>query len=144
MRFYNQSTKKIITTVALFFFVTTGDVYSQQASSVSDPVSNVGQGLGPASAGVDQVDKNAAIVQPDLNPYNIAVPEEFGSVEEVFQGNSSSPLIIHIQNVHANYEAQVNIKGILNHLVDEYKFSLIQLEGAVSKLDPRPPSLMVK
>ncbi|MBI3999653.1 MAG: hypothetical protein HY351_03470, partial [Candidatus Omnitrophica bacterium] len=131
-----QLTNKLVTTTLLFFFVTTGTVYSYQAPSVSDPVSNVGQGIDPASAGVDQVDKSAAIIQPDLNPYNIAVPEELGSIEEVFQGTPNSPMIIHIQNVHANYEAQVNIKGILNHLVEQYQFSLIQLEGAVSKLDP--------
>ncbi|MBI4394894.1 MAG: hypothetical protein HY583_01730, partial [Candidatus Omnitrophica bacterium] len=105
--------------------------------SVSDPVSNVGQNVGPVSRSVNQVDRSAALVQPDLNPYNIIVPEEFGSVEEVFQGAQNSPLVIHIQNVHANYEAQMNIKGILNHLVEAHKFSLIQLEGAVSKLDPQ-------
>ncbi|MBI4358616.1 MAG: hypothetical protein HY584_04885 [Candidatus Omnitrophica bacterium] len=92
--------------------------------------------MSPSSPQVAKVTPTAALLRPELNPYNVAIPEEFGSVEEVFQGTENSPLIVHIQNVHANYEAQVNIKGILNHLVEKYQFSLVQLEGAVSKLDP--------
>ncbi len=130
-------TDKTLISIFLFLFVTTGNAYPQQASSVSDPISNVGQSAGTVSTGVDQVDKSAALIQPDLNPYNITVPEKFGNIEEIFQGASNSPLIIHIQNVHANYEAQLNIKGILNELVEKHKFSLVQLEGAVSKLDPQ-------
>ena len=128
--------KKLIAGALLFFFVSGGNVYPQQTSPTQEPVSSVGQGVSSPSVGIQQVGKNVPLVQSDLNPYNITVPEQFGNIEEIFQGAQNSPLIVHIQNVHANYEAQVNIKAILNHLVEKYKFSLIQLEGAVSKLDP--------
>ena len=131
-----QLNQKIIASLMVFFFLTSGPVFSQQSSAVSEPVSGVGQGIGRTPAGVPQVDAGAPAIRPDLNPYNITVPEEFGKVEEIFQGAPTSPLIVYIQNVHANYEAQLNIKGILKHLVDQNQFSLIQLEGAVSKLNP--------
>src|SRR3989338_6036299 len=136
MELTKQLNKKIIASLMVFFFLTSGPVYSQQSSAVSEPVSGVGQGIGRTPAGVPQVDAGAPAIRPDLNPYNITVPEEFGKVEEIFQGAPTSPLIVYIQNVHANYEAQLNIKGILKHLVDQNQFSLIQLEGAVSKLNP--------
>jgi len=126
---------KAVITLLLVFFISGGNVYPQQASPVQEPVSSVG-GVNTPSASVKQIGKDTPFVQADLNPYNITIPEQFGNIEEVFQGAQNSPLIVHIQNVHANYEAQVNIKAILNHLVEKYNFSLIQLEGAVSKLDP--------
>lgn len=124
---------KILAAVVCFLFMGNSLVFAQQTSTVSDssPIST----LNP-SAGRVPIDPNASSLGSVLNPYNISIPEQFGQVEEVFQGDANSPLVVHIQNVHANYEAQVNIKGILNHLVDAYQFSLIQLEGAVSKLDP--------
>ena len=127
---------KVIATVLLACFLNTGNVYSQQASAVSEAVAGVAQNTGQTSAGLTHVDASVKAIQPDLNPYNVTIPETFGNIEEVFQGSQNSPLIVHIQNVHANYEAQVNIKNILSHLVDKEGFSLIQLEGAVSKLDP--------
>ncbi|MBI4394993.1 MAG: hypothetical protein HY583_02235, partial [Candidatus Omnitrophica bacterium] len=68
---------KVLTSLLFFLFIFGPGVYPQQAS-VSDPVSNVGQNVGPVSRSVNQVDRSAALVQPDLNPYNIIVPEEFG------------------------------------------------------------------
>lgn len=127
---------KAITSILLFFFAFSSAVYSQQASTVSDAVPSVGQEARTSSLNVGQVDPSRALIRPDLNPYNFNIPEEFGNIEEVFQGSSTSPLIVYIQNVHANYEAQVNIKKILAHLVERYQFNLIQLEGAVSKLNP--------
>lgn len=109
-------------------------IFAQQTSTVSDTVSI--SGINSPSPGRLQIDPNASALDSTINPYNISVPEQFGQIEEVFQGDATSPLIVHVQNVHANYEAQVNIKNILNHLVNQYQFSLIQLEGAVSKLDP--------
>ena len=117
-----------------FLLIGNGLVFPQQASTVSDavPIS----GINPPSPGRLQIDSNTSSLDSTINPYNISIPEQFGQIEEVFQGDPTSPLVVHIQNVHANYEAQVNIKNILNHLVNQYQFSLIQLEGAVSKLDP--------
>jgi len=129
----NQLKNRILAVVVCFLFIGNNFAFAQQTSTVSDssPISNLN-----ASAGRVPIDPNASSLGSVLNPYNISIPEQFGQVEEVFQGDANSPLVVHIQNVHANYEAQVNIKGILNYLVEQYQFSLIQLEGAVSKLDP--------
>lgn len=105
-----------------------------QTGAVSDVIQEVSQPKAPAS-GVS-LDSKVSSILPETNPYRISIPEQFGSIEELFQGSADSPLIVYIQNVHSNYEAQLNIKNILAHLVDQYQFSLIQLEGAVSKLDP--------
>ncbi len=84
---------------------------------------------GPGAVGVP-------VPAEGLNPYSLTIPEKFGKIEEVFQGTPGSPVIVHIQDAHANYEAQVNIKNILTHLSKNYNMNLIQLEGASSKLNP--------
>ena len=125
---------KILVALICSLFIGNSLVFPQQTSTVSDTVPM--SGINSPSAGRLQIDHEASSLSSALNPYNISIPEQFGQIEEVFQGAANSPLVVHIQNVHANYEAQVNIKNILNHLVDQYQFSLIQLEGAISKLDP--------
>jgi len=127
-------TNKILALIICLFFIGNSIVFPQQSSSVSDTVPIAG--INQSSTGRVQIDPNASILDSALNPYNISIPEQFGTIEEVYQGSQNAPLVVHIQNVHSNYEAQVNIKNILNHLVNQYQFSLIQLEGAVSKLDP--------
>ncbi|MBI4368496.1 MAG: hypothetical protein HY588_03805, partial [Candidatus Omnitrophica bacterium] len=130
-------TQKTLAILLALLLVSGGPAFPQQASSaVSEAVSSVGGTVQPSAGGVSRIDTKAPLTREDLNPYQIAVPQELGSIEEVFQGSSNSPLIVYIQNVHANYEAQKNIKGILNQLVDQYQFSLVQMEGAVSKLNP--------
>src|SRR3989338_5038799 len=127
--------RKIATFLLIASFVFTNSTYSQSTPSVSDSVSAASQGLNPV-ADEAKVDSGRINSISGLTPYDISIPEEFGSIEEVYQGAKDAPLVVHIQNVHANYKAQVNIKNILNHLTEKYGFSLIQTEGAVSKLDP--------
>ena len=128
--------KKIGVCLTLFFFAASGAVYPQQTASVTDSSSKMGQTVGLQSAPTPRLAPGGLSVRPDLNPYNIAVSGETGKIEEVFQGSPDSPLIVHIQDAHANYEAQVNVKKIIGELVEKHGFSLIQVEGAVSKLDP--------
>ncbi len=112
-------------------------VYAQTAGMVSDAagqVKDAGASLNPAKTSVNP---GQTVVRPDLNPYNINIPSEFGNIEEIYHGAADSPLVIYLQDVHANYEAQMNIRKILAHLVEQYQFSLIQLEGAFSKLNPQ-------
>src|SRR3989338_2148397 len=127
--------RKIATFLLIASFVFTNSTHSQSTPSVSDSVSAASQGLNPV-ADEAKVDSGRINSISGLTPYDISIPEEFGSIEEVYQGAKDAPLVVHIQNVHANYKAQVNIKNILNHLTEKYGFSLIQTEGAVSKLDP--------
>lgn|GEM_PF-1610380 len=120
----------------VFIFLTSGNVYPQQAANIAEPIAENGQGVGlkPPSTQTGVVASQA--IRESLNPYNIGIPEKFGKIEEIFQGAPGSPVVVHIQDAHANYEAQLNIRKILNHLSKTYKMKLIQLEGASSKLNP--------
>jgi len=44
-------------------------------------------------------------------------------------------LVIHIQDVHCNYEAQSNIAKILESLARRYGLSLVAVEGAEGAID---------
>ena len=71
---------------------------------------------------------------------NFEIPKELGVVKEIIPAHSSkseSPLVLHIQDAHGSYEAQVNIKKIIAHLVKDYGFSLILTEGAAQELQPK-------
>lgn len=127
--------QKIGAGLTLFFFVLGGAAYPQQAASV-DSGSAIAQAVGSSSTPAPRLAPDHLKLRADLNPYNISISEETGKIDEVFQGSPNSPLVVHVQDAHANYEAQVNIKKIIAELVEKYGFSLVQLEGAVSKLDP--------
>jgi|GEM_PF-1478960 len=62
----------------------------------------------------------------------LAIPSEIGTI--IDRSSEGRQLIVHIQDAHANYEAQQNIKKILETLHRDYGFKLIALEGAVSPL----------
>ncbi len=65
------------------------------------------------------------------------IPAEFGKVTDVIRSPiSDTRLLIHIQEAHANYDAQTNIRNILEHLSKNYGVKLILLEGAGNKLHP--------
>jgi hypothetical protein len=76
------------------------------------------------------------------------IPAEFGRVTELRQGPKDGPVVIHIQEAHANYDAQKNIQNILEHLSENYGVKLVLLEGAGNKLQseffkffPKDPAL---
>ncbi|MBI2167242.1 MAG: hypothetical protein HYU34_03230, partial [Candidatus Omnitrophica bacterium] len=72
----------------------------------------------------------------------IEIPENLGSIEKRFIPNSGSesyqdpPLIVHLQDAHSSYEAQVNTRKILSRLVKDYGFDLILLEGGIDRVSP--------
>ncbi|MBI3291394.1 MAG: hypothetical protein HYZ73_01075, partial [Elusimicrobia bacterium] len=49
-----------------------------------------------------------------------------------------APLVIHIQDAHQVVEAQRNIAGIIQNLVDHHGVHLIGIEGALGRLHPDP------
>src|SRR5205807_123898 len=51
--------------------------------------------------------------------------------------NPPPPFIIHIQDAHAQPEAQRNIQAILAYLARNKKIQKIALEGAFGKLEPK-------
>ena len=64
------------------------------------------------------------------------IPEAFGKVNEILPAMPAAPVLIHIQEAHANYDAQKNIRNILQHLNQNYGVKLILMEGAGYKLTP--------
>ncbi|MFZ5803059.1 MAG: hypothetical protein ACOY3K_08165 [Candidatus Omnitrophota bacterium] len=66
----------------------------------------------------------------------LEIPRELASIEEVFESPAKRDpkFVLHIQNAHANYEAQVKIKEILQYLHERYKFDTLFVEGAASEL----------
>ena len=79
------------------------------------------------------------ITRTDLiHPSQLAMPEEFGSVKEYWPHTSipeaqmprrPEKIIIHIQDAHCNYEAQMNLAKMLEHLYLAYGVTLVLVEG---------------
>ncbi len=65
------------------------------------------------------------------------IPDAFGRVHEIIPAASQASVLIHIQEAHANYDAQKNIRGILQHLSRDYGVDLVLMEGAGYKLEPK-------
>jgi hypothetical protein len=67
----------------------------------------------------------------------IEIPEDLASVEDMYEAPAQSDpkLILHVQNLHGNYEAQVQIKKLIEYLNQQYGFKLLFAEGAVEKLN---------
>ncbi len=71
-------------------------------------------------------------VQPPAEPIpltlsTLRIPVQHGSIKETHQ--AQEPLIIHIQDAHANYEAQKHLSKILEHLIVTHSLSLVLVEG---------------
>ena len=74
---------------------------------------------------------------PDF--FQVEIPEELASIEEIYEAppKEDPRLILHIQNIHGNYEAQVQIKKSLRlFYTNSMVFNLLFAEGAIQKLDP--------
>lgn len=68
----------------------------------------------------------------------VEIPKDIASIEEVFEAppKQEPKLVLHVQNIHGNYEAQKQIKKLLEYLYQKYAFKMIFAEGAVQPLDP--------
>jgi len=72
----------------------------------------------------------------------IHIPTELGRIVEVHQGEGSrvkgegeERLIVHIQDLHTNPEAEYNLAKILEILLNDYKMGLVCSEGADGIVD---------
>ena len=71
---------------------------------------------------------------------NIAIPNNIGSVMEVYEapsvaGQEPKPLVVHIQDLHTNPEASFNLASILEILIKDYNLGLVCSEGADGEVD---------
>jgi len=71
--------------------------------------------------------------------FQIEIPEDLATVEEVYEAPASQDpkVVLHIQNVHGNYQAQVQVKKMLDYFYKNYGFKIIFCEGAAEKLDSK-------
>lgn len=58
---------------------------------------------------------------------NLRIPVQHGSLKKTYAARE--PIIIHIQDAHANYEAQKHLAGILEYLIVTHNLSLVLVEG---------------
>ncbi|MCX5693486.1 MAG: (d)CMP kinase [Candidatus Omnitrophica bacterium] len=69
----------------------------------------------------------------------IHIPSEIGRIVEVHQGTGApehqDKLIVHIQDLHTNPEAEYNLAKILEVLLNDYKMGLVCSEGADGVVD---------
>ena len=94
-----SKTIKIIASIVLFCFTVNTLGYSAPAISLNPK---------------NPREFSTPILVDELN-----IPTALG--KEVKKFSSSGPTVIHIQDAHANFEAQVNIKKIIQYLISEKK-----------------------
>ncbi len=77
-----------------------------------------------------------------LLPIIKALPENFGTVRKIISPKKDTDLpaaagriVIHIQDVHRNSEAQANIGRAVQELINQKKVDLVALEGAFAPMD---------
>ena len=68
---------------------------------------------------------------------SLDIPAELASIDELYEatGQADPKFILHIQDAHANYEAQTKIKQLLAYLKKTYAINTVFVEGASGKLD---------
>ncbi len=74
--------------------------------------------------------------QKNLRSILSALSASLGSVRDVaLAANPDAPVLIHIQDIHQNYEAQKNIENLLSQLSTSNAPDFIALEGAFAPVD---------
>ncbi len=69
----------------------------------------------------------------------VSIPKKFGTIKDFYQSpiavKGGPIMIFHIQDVHANYQAQKNLADILRYLIETYGLELILVEGGITDKD---------
>ena len=74
-------------------------------------------------------------VQPAASFQNFEIPDSLGSVESRFSpAGIEGPAVIHIQDAHAQPEAQRHIQELLSYLAKRYGVKKVALEAAFGRL----------
>jgi hypothetical protein len=66
------------------------------------------------------------------------VSENNGSIRDSYFAGNNKGIIIHIQDLHCNFDAQMSIYNIINELIDKYGLNLVTVEGCFGKLETAP------
>jgi len=81
----------------------------------------------PASTTATGYRPQGPIEQTPLTLATLRIPTQHGSLKR--EHSAREPIIIHIQDAHANYEAQKHLAAILEHLILSHALSLVLVEG---------------
>lgn len=68
-----------------------------------------------------------------IDPEEIKIPEEYGTIKAVHKEEEKSKLIIHIQDAHMNYDAQMSIAHIMEEVLVNHGINLTLLEGGIHR-----------
>ncbi|NTV52138.1 MAG: hypothetical protein HGA76_03875 [Candidatus Firestonebacteria bacterium] len=77
-----------------------------------------------------------------FNHRPLNIPRGLGTVQAAYQGGNQ--LVVHIQDLHCNFEVQTNIARIISALVAEQNLKLVTIEGASGPLNVAQLSNLAK
>jgi len=112
--------------------------------SISDKNNNIIQQKKSIIAGEDTKESESQrreaqrVLQANLNDLSqIHIPSEIGRVIEVYQAQEpdAKGLVVHIQDLHTNPEAEYNLANILEILLRDYNMGMVCSEGATGIID---------
>ncbi len=75
-----------------------------------------------------------------INNIREMVSEANGTIRDSHFVGSDSGIVVHIQDLHCNYDAQISVYNIINELIDKYNLDLVSIEGSVGQLETAPYS----
>ena len=110
-----------------FFVISAIGISLSYAETIWEKRQKASQGIGAKQESIE----SAPIKEKSTSPIplnEIAIPNQYGSIIETHEGTNGK-LIVHIQDAHANYEAQKNIAGIIETLVLNQDINLVLREG---------------
>lgn len=90
----------------------------------------------PASPGLSLIHSQTPRGEVPVPVFDLDIPASLGKVERLFQAERNRGFVIHIQDAHGSYQAQKNIRRLLNYLKKQYGVKLVFLEGGASALTP--------
>lgn len=95
----------------------------------------IGMGLTIDTASAQEIKQSFG----DLRDFMVS--ENYGTIRDSYFAGNSQGIIIHIQDLHCNYDAQMSVYNIINELIDKYGLNLVVVEGSVGRLDTGPYSI---
>lgn len=94
---------------------------------------------GPVCASKNMpLEKEASVDMSLLGSLDIVIPHQYGTIMESFKGDSGK-VIVHIQDLHANKEAQLSSGKLLEGLFRKHGLDFVGVEGAKGKIDLTVP-----
>ena len=87
-----------------------------------------------------QIDSNQntykSTLRSDSNRFwdSVDLSRNIGEIKKTFHGTKDQ-IVIHIQDAHANYEAQRNIAKIVNYFVTRHNVHLVNVEGTSGEIN---------